>query len=96
VAKDSREEGDRYGYRAVHIVVAVGGRLAEIQVRTQDAWAQMIEKMDEFVGSDLKHGQGPPEQVAWFKALSDALREADLGESVELPASPWLPSSGEP
>jgi ppGpp synthetase/RelA/SpoT-type nucleotidyltranferase len=46
---DSREHGDRLGYRAVHVIVRVDGRLAEIQVRTrlQDRWAQLVEAMDD-------------------------------------------------
>ena len=46
--KDQREEPDEHGYRAIHVIVHVGGRFAEIQLRTiwQDKWAQVVEAID--------------------------------------------------
>ena len=46
---DNRQTGDRHGYRAVHVIVRVDGRFAEIQVRTraQDGWANLVEAMDD-------------------------------------------------
>jgi ppGpp synthetase/RelA/SpoT-type nucleotidyltranferase len=42
VAKDTREHGDDYGYRAIHVVATLEGRFAEVQIRTvhQDVWAR--------------------------------------------------------
>jgi ppGpp synthetase/RelA/SpoT-type nucleotidyltranferase len=89
--KDTREKADSTGYRAVHIIITLDGRLAEIQVRTrnQDAWAQIIEDVDARAGWDLKHGDGPGEWRAWFQELSDEYRKDDLGQPFALPPSPY-------
>jgi ppGpp synthetase/RelA/SpoT-type nucleotidyltranferase len=91
VTKDTREEADRYGYRAVHLVVRLGGRLAEIQLRTvrQDGWAQLVERVDAMLGSDLKHGRGPAEWLEWLHAVSDAFHAADRGQFTPIPPSPF-------
>jgi len=49
-----------YGYRAVHIVVEVSGRMVEIQVRTtfQHIWAEISEKYADLYGSEIKYGGG--------------------------------------
>src|SRR5262249_4120968 len=46
--KDQRVESDVHGYRAIHVIMKVDGRLAEIQIRTrwQDRWAQVVERLD--------------------------------------------------
>lgn len=87
---DTREEGSQYGYRAVHVVISLQSRFAEIQIRTlyQEAFAQTVEAADQFLKSDLKHGRGPAEWLEWLHELSDALRNGDLGRSVVIPPSP--------
>src|SRR5262249_37416053 len=69
---------DVHGYRALHIVVwmwdtKVGHRPAEIQIRTkgENAWAQVVERLDAVLGSDLKHGEGPAEFREWLLAVSE-------------------------
>ena len=91
VARDTREHGDEYGYRALHLVVTLDGRLAEIQIRTeaQDVWAQVVEQTDRVLGSDLKHGRGPADWLAWLIDLSDSLRQRDLGNPVAIPPMPY-------
>jgi ppGpp synthetase/RelA/SpoT-type nucleotidyltranferase len=91
VAKDTREKGDQWGYRAVHIVARLDGRLAEVQVRTknQDSWAQVVESIDRSHRWDLKHGIGPTDWIEWLITLSDALRERDLGRPAPLPLDPY-------
>ena len=90
VSKDSREEANRSGYRAVHGVVRVEGRSAELQIRSQsqEFWAQIVEEIDARNGTDLKHGDGPAEWLEWLQNMSDTLRAADLGEPFEIPQSP--------
>jgi ppGpp synthetase/RelA/SpoT-type nucleotidyltranferase len=89
--KDTREEADSTGYRAVHIIIALDERLAEIQVRTlrQDAWAQVIEDVDARADWDLKHGRGPAEWRSWFQDVSDEFRKADLGLPSVVPPAPY-------
>lgn len=91
IAKDTREHGDDYGYRAVHVVATLDQRLAEVQIRTalQDVWAQIVEQTDKDLGTDLKHGRGPAEWLEWLLVLSDALRRRDLGEPVPIPPTPF-------
>jgi hypothetical protein len=90
VAKDTRERGDDFGYRAVHVVATLDGRYAEVQIRTgyQDIWAQVVERTDKMLGTDLKHGGGPTDWLEWLLELSDVLRQHDLGTPVPLPPTP--------
>lgn len=86
IAKDTREAGDGLGYRGLHVVVLIAGRYAEIQIRTvsQGLWAQVVEKLDEVAGSDLKHGSGPEETLEWMRAFSERLRRVEHGEKVDM------------
>lgn len=61
--KDTRAEGDELGYRAIHVLLDWPPRTAEIQIRTrpQQIWAQLVERIDQTLSSDLKHGNGPAE-----------------------------------
>jgi hypothetical protein len=90
VAKDTRENGDDYGYRAVHAVATLDGRFAEVQIRTvhQDVWAQLVERTDKMLNTDLKHGRGPADWLEWLLELSDALRQRDLGKPAPIPPTP--------
>jgi ppGpp synthetase/RelA/SpoT-type nucleotidyltranferase len=60
--KDRRAEPS-YGYRAVHVIVRVQGRLVEIQVRThlQDLWAQIVERLADAWGRGIRYGEPPSE-----------------------------------
>lgn len=101
VVKDTREEGDEHGYRAIHVVVrttdpGIGERFAEIQLRNpgEDAWANLVEKLDAVLGMDLKHGDGPADFKEWLLAMSAAIGAVGRGETVtvgELPEMPPLP-----
>jgi ppGpp synthetase/RelA/SpoT-type nucleotidyltranferase len=50
-----------FGYRAVHVVVTVEGRLVEIQVRTelQNLWAQLLERLADQWGRQIRYGGSP-------------------------------------
>jgi hypothetical protein len=50
-----------FGYRAVHVVVRVSGRLVEVQLRTvlQDQWAQIVERMADHWGRQIRYGLEP-------------------------------------
>lgn len=66
-------------------MVCIGGRFAEIQIRTalQGLWAQFVEKLDETSGSDLKHGSGDQQALEWLQALSERLRRFEYGEEID-------------
>ena len=55
------------GYRAVHVVCQVDGRWVEIQIRTfyQDTWAQLMEKMGDWYGRQIRYGELPnrPDEI---------------------------------
>jgi ppGpp synthetase/RelA/SpoT-type nucleotidyltranferase len=88
--KDQREEPDQWGYRAIHVVLAVEQRTTEVQIRTtwQDRWAQVVESLDSTYGWDLKHGVGPADWLEWLHELGDEYRKADLGIEFRTPPLP--------
>jgi ppGpp synthetase/RelA/SpoT-type nucleotidyltranferase len=49
-----------YGYRAVHVLVSISGKLIEIQVRTdlQHLWAELSEKLADVFDPNIKYGGG--------------------------------------
>jgi len=50
-----------YGYRAVHVIVRTRGCLVEVQVRTrlQDTWAQIVERLADVFGRQIRYGEAP-------------------------------------
>lgn len=78
-----RRLASSHGYRAVHIIVRVGGIPVEVQVRTepQQAWAEYAEKLADTVDPALKYGGGPANQRAILNALSSV---AHFVEQMEL------------
>ena len=84
-----RRANPSYGYRAVHVIVQISGKLIEIQVRSslQHLWAELSEKFSDVVDPTIKYGAGPHEiqemltkasgTVAIFEEL-----EAEVGTRV--------------
>ena len=70
---DDRREEPSHGYRAVHLIGDVNGKLIELQVRTvlQHLWAQVSEKLSDMVHPDVKYGGGPA-------AIAHELAEASM------------------
>lgn len=78
-----RRAKPRYGYRAVHLEVHVGGQPVEIQIRTslQDEWAQAMEKLGDVFGRGVRYGEPVDTRV---QAIVDALiRVADATSEYE-------------
>jgi ppGpp synthetase/RelA/SpoT-type nucleotidyltranferase len=53
-----------FGYRALHVVVWIDGRLVEVQLRTslQDRWAQIVERLADYWGRQIRYGDPPDQQ----------------------------------
>jgi ppGpp synthetase/RelA/SpoT-type nucleotidyltranferase len=68
-----RRATPQFGYRAVHVVVHVRDRPAEIQVRTvrQHEWAELFEKVADKWGRDMRYGGSPDSH---FDPKGDTLR----------------------
>ncbi len=56
-----RRANPSYGYRAVHIIAQISGKLIEIQVRSslQHLWAEFSEKLSDVAEPAIKYGGGP-------------------------------------
>ena len=86
---DYREKGrDDSGYRALHLILDVGGRKIELQIRSrvQHYWAESIERTSVIYGYHLKEGEGDPAVIQYFKQLSDIFYEIEAGREPS-PAS---------
>jgi ppGpp synthetase/RelA/SpoT-type nucleotidyltranferase len=64
----------QYGYRGLHLIVTVGDRDVEVQLRSglQHLWAELCERYADEFGSDVKYGGGPPWLRDGLKELSSA------------------------
>lgn len=56
---DRRTE-PKFGYRAVHVIPKLSGKLIEIQIRTsfQHFWAELSEKFSDMIDPSIKYGGG--------------------------------------
>lgn len=75
-----------YGYRAVHVVPAYGGKRVEIQVRTslQQRWAEISERCSD-VDPEIKYGGGNQDIAARLLELSaGAYRQEQMKEEASL------------
>ena len=73
-----RRQQPSHGYRAIHVIVKLGDKPVEIQVRTalQHVWAELSEKIADVVDPAIKYGGGP-------QAISNVLLEASITISQE-------------
>ena len=64
-----------HGYRAKHLVVKVGGKRIEIQIRTQwqNRWALLSETIADAYGQEIKYGIGDATVVLGLQIMSDLL-----------------------
>ena len=64
-----------YGYRAVHVVVTLSGKMVEIQVRSlfQHLWAEYSEKLSDVRDPAIKYGGGSPEIREALDTASEAV-----------------------
>lgn len=69
------------GYRALHLWCRRDGFKIEVQLRTllQQRWAASVEEFDSVLGIDLKHEEGPPELLEYFRELANYYSHRDNG-----------------
>jgi ppGpp synthetase/RelA/SpoT-type nucleotidyltranferase len=76
-----RRQQPSHGYRAVHVIVNLRGKLIEIQVRTalQHIWAELSEKFSDVFDPAIKYGGGDNDaQKQLLRSSSTIAREESL------------------
>lgn len=82
---DYREKGrDDTGYRALHIILEVSGRMLELQLRSriQHYWSESIERTSVIYAHRLKEKEGDPIVIEYFKEFSNALHEIETNKRI--------------
>jgi putative GTP pyrophosphokinase len=86
-----RRRASSHGYRAIHLIVTVGDKPVEVQLRTQyqHLWAELSEEAADLFGIQVKYGgeaPGKPEVRSSLDALSQLFAELESGApQAELP-----------
>ncbi len=75
-----------YGYRAVHVIVHILGKLVEIQVRSslQHLWAELSEKLSDVVDPRIKYGGGADWVRKMLSTISKSIRSHEELETSTL------------
>jgi putative GTP pyrophosphokinase len=78
-----RRQHPSHGYRAVHMVAQMSGRLIEIQIRTalQHLWAEFSEKLADTIDPAIKYGAGPAIHRELLTATSDVVAVFEKAET---------------
>jgi GTP pyrophosphokinase len=77
-----RRANPSYGYRAVHLIAQMSGKLVEIQVRTslQHLWAEFSEKLSDVVDPAIKYGGGGADIRDMLTSISHVIAEIEQTE----------------
>jgi ppGpp synthetase/RelA/SpoT-type nucleotidyltranferase len=77
-----RRDKPSHGYRAVHVIVEIGGKAMEVQVRTalQHLWAEVSEKCSDVLDPAIKYGGGPE---SWRASLTNSSELVAAYEKLE-------------
>ena len=89
-----RRANPSYGYRAVHVIAQVSGKLVEIQIRTslQHLWAEFSEKLSDTLDPEIKYGGGPDYIKSTLTNTSSLVLRAEEGDSL---LANWVTDSPE-
>jgi len=70
----------KYGYRAVHAIIRETHHRFEIQIRTigQDVWANIVERLADHFGIEIKYGGGSAGLQEALLSLSATTAEYDI------------------
>lgn len=65
-----------YGYRAVHMIIKILGKLIEVQIRTelQHLWAELSEKFSDKIDPTIKYGGGDKEIQKLLSSFSGLVK----------------------
>lgn len=77
-----RRESPSHGYRAVHVIVKMTGKMVEIQIRTalQHLWAEVSEKSSDVLDPTIKYGGG---EQRWKHFLATCSKSVASYEQFE-------------
>ena len=78
-----RRKTPSHGYRAVHVIVQLEGKLIEVQVRTslQHLWAELSEKLSDVSDPSVKYGGGSDDVKDILANTSGWVAEVELREA---------------
>jgi putative GTP pyrophosphokinase len=81
-----RRANPSYGYRAIHVIAHILGKLVEIQVRSslQHLWAELSEKLSDVLDPRIKYGGGADVIREVLSVVSDAIRTHEELETSTL------------
>lgn len=84
ISKIDRREAPSHGYRAVHIIVELSGKLVEIQIRTalQHLWAEFSEKLSDVFDPKIKYGGGNDDVQKMLMELSEFVKDQEERERI--------------
>jgi ppGpp synthetase/RelA/SpoT-type nucleotidyltranferase len=79
--RTDRRTTPSHGYRAVHVVVPIDVCWVEVQLRTrlQDLWAQLVERLGDAWGRQIRYGGDPDDQTRVIGGVT----RAELWELVQ-------------
>ena len=71
-----------YGYRAVHVIPKIAGKLIEIQIRSklQHLWAELSEKLSDKVDPNIKYGGGKRGFQTMLHNISVLIKDLEMHE----------------
>ena len=85
-----RRSDPSYGYRAVHVITRISGKLVEVQVRSelQHLWAEFSEKLSDVIDPAIKYGGGPDEVQQALTAISTWMAKLEALETDMVQVKP--------
>jgi len=85
----NRRANPSHGYRAVHVIVSLGGISIEVQVRTilQHVWADLMERLADRLGRQIRYGEPPVPPPGMRVGTAQSILSAMMDVSEEWAAS---------
>ncbi|HEV2233484.1 MAG TPA: hypothetical protein VGV68_08800 [Terriglobia bacterium] len=92
-----RRQRPSHGYRAVHVIATAGGKIVEIQVRTelQNLWAQLSEVFADRIDARIKYGAGNRGIQDVLSRISESVANVEGVEGERGDNKPLRPNAGD-